>query len=59
MLASIVQAQTTTGTTTTPGVPEAGAGGDSIGLFLLLGAVALIATAGVLFFRWGGEEERV
>lgn len=53
-VAGIASAQTTTGTTstTTPGVPDTGVGGDPTTLLAVLGIAAVVAIIGGVYLLW-------
>lgn len=52
-MATIASAQTGTSTaTTTPGVPNTGAGGDPATLLAVLGIAALVAVVGGAYLLW-------
>lgn len=57
LMAGAVSAQTTPEATTTPGVPDTGAGGTAATNVLLLGAAAAVALAGGAYLtrRWVQE----
>jgi len=48
----------TTGTTTTPGVPNTGAGGDAAVTLLILASAALLVIAGAAYLRQRLADDR-
>jgi hypothetical protein len=51
-LASVASAQTGTTSTTTPGVPDTGVGGDPTTLLAVLGIAAVVAIIGGTYLLW-------